>query len=88
MTLTADRYRWLPFLGWWPRVTAGSVKLDLFAAFTGALIVLPQAVAFASIAGLPPQYGLYAAMIPAVVAALWGSSWRRRRPVARQSGHR
>nr|MDP2191540.1 SulP family inorganic anion transporter [Rhodoferax sp.] len=75
MTLAADWYRWLPFLGWWPRVTAASVKLDLFAAFTGALIVLPQAVAFASIAGLPPQYGLYAAMIPAVVAALWGSSW-------------
>lgn len=72
---TTDLSRWFPFLGWWPRVTAGSFKLDLFAAFTGALIVLPQAVAFASIAGLPPQYGLYAAMIPAVVAALWGSSW-------------
>ena len=75
MTGAANLVRWLPFLGWWPRVTAGSFKLDLFAAFTGALIVLPQAVAFASIAGLPPQYGLYAAMIPAVVAALWGSSW-------------
>ena len=44
------------------------------AALTGAVIVLPQAVAFATIAGLPPQYGLYAAMVPAVVAALWGSS--------------
>ena len=75
MTLNTDLYRLLPFLGWWSRVTPGSFKLDLFAAFTGALIVLPQAVAFASIAGLPPQYGLYAAMIPAVVAALWGSSW-------------
>jgi sulfate permease, SulP family len=37
--------------------------------------VLPQAVAFATIAGLPPEYGLYAAMVPAIVAALWGSSW-------------
>lgn len=67
--------RWLPFLNWWPRVNADTAKADLSAALTGALIVLPQAVAFASIAGLPPQYGLYAAMIPALVAALWGSSW-------------
>ncbi len=72
---TTTLYRCFPFLGWWQRVTPGTLRLDLFAAFTGALIVLPQAVAFASIAGLPPQYGLYAAMIPAVVAALWGSSW-------------
>ena len=51
------------------------MRVDLLAGFTGALIVLPQGVAFATIAGLPPQYGLYAAMIPAVVAALFGSSW-------------
>ena len=37
-------------------------------------MVLPQGVAFATIAGMPPEYGLYAAMIPAVVAALFGSS--------------
>ena len=45
------------------------------AGLTGAMIVLPQGVAFATIAGLPPEYGLYAAMMPAVVAALFGSSW-------------
>lgn len=45
------------------------------AGLTGAMIVLPQGVAFATIAGLPPQYGLYAAMMPAIVAALFGSSW-------------
>lgn len=67
--------RWLPFLQWWPMVSRDTTKADLSAALTGALIVLPQAVAFASIAGLPPQYGLYAAMVPALVAALWGSSW-------------
>lgn len=44
------------------------------AAITGAIVVLPQGVAFATIAGMPPQYGLYAAMIPAVIAALFGSS--------------
>ncbi|NTV94603.1 MAG: sodium-independent anion transporter, partial [Thiobacillus sp.] len=45
------------------------------AGLTGAMIVLPQGVAFATIAGLPPQYGLYAAMVPAVIGALFGSSW-------------
>jgi SulP family sulfate permease len=66
--------RWLPFLAWQPRPTRESLRHDLSAALTGAIVVLPQAVAFATIAGLPPQYGLYAAMVPAIVAALWGSS--------------
>lgn len=63
-----------PFLLWWPLVTRRSMRDDLVAGFTGALIVLPQGVAFATIAGLPPQYGLYAAMVPAIIAALFGSS--------------
>ncbi len=63
-----------PFLLWWPMVTRRTVRDDLVAGFTGALIVLPQGVAFATIAGLPPQYGLYAAMVPAIIAALFGSS--------------
>jgi SulP family sulfate permease len=45
------------------------------AGLTGGLILVPQGVAFATIAGMPPEYGLYAAMLPAVIAALWGSSW-------------
>ena len=65
----------LPFLRWRGRVDRNSTRLDLIAGLTGALIVLPQGVAFATIAGLPPEYGLYAAMAPAVIAALWGSSW-------------
>lgn len=64
-----------PFLRWWPRVSRDSTRADLLAGLTGAVIVLPQGVAFATIAGLPPEYGLYAAMMPAVIAALWGSSW-------------
>lgn len=67
-------YRLLPFLRWWPDVTPQTFKADAIAALTGAMVVLPQAVAFATIAGLPPEYGLYAAMVPAIVAALWGSS--------------
>ncbi|MDD3528403.1 MAG: sulfate permease [Gallionellaceae bacterium] len=65
----------LPFLQWWPNVTRAALKDDAMAGLTGAMIVLPQGVAFATIAGLPPEYGLYAAMVPAVIAALFGSSW-------------
>ncbi|MDK9714579.1 MAG: sulfate permease [Sulfuritalea sp.] len=78
MTTAARRAqlaRVLPFLRWWPLVSRSTLKDDLLAGFTGAMIVLPQGVAFATIAGLPPQYGLYAAMVPAIVAALFGSSW-------------
>jgi len=65
----------IPFLQWWPQVNQDTLRVDAMAGLTGAMIVLPQGVAFATIAGLPPQYGLYAAMVPAVVAALFGSSW-------------
>jgi SulP family sulfate permease len=75
MSRSVPWHRLLPMLGWLPRVDGVTLRHDLLAALTGAVIVLPQAVAFASIAGLPPQYGLYAAMVPAVVAGLWGSSW-------------
>ena len=68
-------YQFLPFLKWQHMVNRNTLKQDGVAGFTGALIVLPQAVAFATIAGLPPEYGLYAAMVPAIIAALFGSSW-------------
>jgi len=68
-------YRIFPFLRWWPMVTRDTTKADLIAGLTGAAVVLPQGVAFAVIAGMPPEYGLYAAMVPAVIAALFGSSW-------------
>ena len=68
-------YRLFPFLRWWPMVNRETLRADALAGVTGALIVLPQGVAFAIIAGLPPQYGLYAAMVPAIIAALFGSSW-------------
>ena len=68
-------YRIFPFLRWWPMVNRDTNKADLIAAITGAMIVLPQGVAFATIAGMPPEYGLYAAMVPAIIAAMFGSSW-------------
>lgn len=64
-----------PFRSWLPLVSRATVKDDAMAGLTGALIVLPQGVAFATIAGLPPEYGLYAAMIPAIIGAVFGSSW-------------
>lgn len=60
---------------WFSRVTPQSLRKDVFAGLTGATIVLPQGIAFASIAGLPPEYGFYTAMVPPVVAAFCGSSW-------------
>ena len=66
--------RFLPFLAWFRMINAETLKADLIAGFTGAVIVLPQGVAFATIAGLPPEYGLYTAMITPIIAALFGSS--------------
>lgn len=63
-----------PFVHWFHLVTKETLKADLVAGFTGAVIVLPQGVAFATIAGLPPEYGLYTAMITPIIAALFGSS--------------
>lgn len=63
-----------PFLYWFPQMTKETLRADMFAGLTGAVIVLPQGVAFAFIAGLPPQYGLYTAMVTPIVAALFGSS--------------
>lgn len=63
-----------PFLVWFKLITKDSIKADFVAGLTGAVIVLPQGIAFATIAGLPPEYGLYTAMVTPVVAALFGSS--------------
>ena len=60
---------------WIHRVDRTTLRADLVAGMLGALLVLPQAFAFAALAGLPPQYGLYTAVVPCIVAALFGSSW-------------
>ena len=67
-------YKFFPFLAWFRLVTKDTLRADLIAGFTGAVIVLPQGVAFATIAGLPPEYGLYTAMVTPIIAALFGSS--------------
>src|SRR5580658_1793174 len=60
---------------WVKRVDKLSLRADLLAGVLGALLVLPQGFAFATLAGLPPEYGLYTAIVPCVIAALFGSSW-------------
>ncbi len=62
-----------PFLTWLP-LAKKYWKDDLIAGITGTIIVIPQAVAFAMIAGMPPVYGFYTAMLAPVIAALFGSS--------------
>jgi len=64
----------LPFLRWLPNCTKRSLGKDLLAGLNGAILALPQSIAYALIAGLPPQYGLYAAIVPVLIACLWGSS--------------
>ncbi|MDB4286194.1 SulP family inorganic anion transporter [bacterium] len=67
--------KYLPFLNWLSGYGKPQLGGDIVAGLTGAVIALPQGVAFAMIAGLPPEYGLYTAIITPIVAALFGSSW-------------
>ncbi|VVO14142.1 SulP family inorganic anion transporter [Pseudomonas fluorescens] len=70
-----NRHKLFPFLSWLPRQTRASVGRDLIVGLSGAILALPQSIAYALIAGLPPEYGLYAAIVPVLIACLWGSSW-------------
>ena len=65
--------QFLPFLKWFP-LRADVLKADLIAGITVALFLIPQAMAYAQLAGLPAYYGLYAAFLPVMLGALWGSS--------------
>ncbi len=63
-----------PFILWFKGYKGESFKLDLVAGITVALVLIPQSMAYAQLAGLPAYYGLYAAFLPPMVAALFGSS--------------
>jgi SulP family sulfate permease len=65
--------KFLPFLKWFP-MSGNTLKTDLVAGITVALVLIPQSMAYAQLAGLPAYYGLYAAFLPGMIAALWGSS--------------
>ncbi|MFZ3140170.1 SulP family inorganic anion transporter [Polaromonas sp.] len=63
------------FGGWVRQVSPATLRADAMAGLLGAVLVLPQGIAFATLAGLPPEYGLYTAIVPCIIAALFGSSW-------------
>lgn len=73
MTKRTHPERVFPALAWPRQWANGGLRGDLLAGLTVALVLIPQALAYAKLAGLPPQVGLYAALLPAVVAALFGS---------------
>ena len=63
-----------PFLGWFRIFSKESLRSDALAGLTVALVLIPQSMAYAQLAGLPAYYGLYAAFLPPMIAALFGSS--------------
>ncbi|MGD8916226.1 MAG: SulP family inorganic anion transporter [Syntrophobacterales bacterium] len=63
-----------PFFSWIRGYGGRYFKADLGAGLTVAVVAVPQCMAYALIAGLPVQYGLYAAIVPAIIGSLWGSS--------------
>lgn len=63
-----------PFLDWFKGYNSSTFKIDLLAGITVALVLIPQSMAYAQLAGLPAYYGLYAAFLPPMIAALFGSS--------------
>jgi len=67
--------RCFPFLAW-PRPSLGLLRGELLAGVTVGLMLVPQGVAYAALAGMPLIAGMYASLLPALVAVLWGSSTR------------
>jgi sulfate permease, SulP family len=63
-----------PFIQWFP-IGRKDLTADLLAGLTVAMVLIPQSMAYAELAGLPAYYGLYAGFIPVIVGAMWGSSW-------------
>ena len=64
----------IPFASWIRGYRRAHIKADLFAGLTVAVVAVPQSMAYALIAGLPIQYGLYASIVPTIIGCLWGSS--------------
>src|SRR5438045_9239917 len=67
--------RWLPFLRW-PRLTTQLARSEAMAALTVALVMIPQSVAYAHLAGMPLIAGLYATFLPPLIAVLFSASTR------------
>lgn len=70
---TALRRR-LPIIAWWERSDGSSRRADVVAGLTVAAMLVPQAMAYAALAGMPPVAGLYASIVPLVAYAMLGTS--------------
>ena len=66
--------QFLPFLSWFKDYNSDSLRADAIAGLTVALVLIPQSMAYAQLAGLPPYYGLYASFLPPLLGSLFGSS--------------
>ena len=66
-----NREKLLPFTRWFP-VSKNQFRADFIAGLSVSLLLIPQSMAYANLAGLDPHYGLYAAFVPLIVGALFG----------------
>jgi len=66
--------RVFPFIDWFKGYRRADLRADLVSGVTVALVLIPQSMAYAQLAGLPPYYGLYASFLPPMVASLFGCS--------------
>ena len=66
--------KYIPLLGWIRHYSKKDLKGDLSAGLTVGIMLIPQGMAYAMLAGLPPIYGLYASTIPLIVYAFFGTS--------------
>ncbi|MBI9081714.1 MAG: sodium-independent anion transporter, partial [Pseudodesulfovibrio sp.] len=63
-----------PFIDWFKGYDMASLRADAISGLTVALVLIPQSMAYAQLAGMPAYYGLYASFLPPMIAALFGSS--------------
>ncbi|MGB5237195.1 MAG: sulfate permease [Flavobacteriaceae bacterium] len=66
--------RYLPFIQWFADYSIKDIPKDILAGFTVGIVLIPQAMAYAMLAGLPPEFGLYASLIPLLIYVLLGTS--------------
>ena len=67
-------YKFFPFIFWFRAYDSTKLRQDFISGLTVALVLVPQSMAYAQLAGLPAYYGLYAAFLPPLIASLFGSS--------------
>ena len=71
---SAGLAKYIPILGWLPGYRGEWLRFDVVAGITAAAVIIPKAMAYATIAGLPAEVGLYTAFIPMVIYAILGTS--------------